>query len=173
MLQHIVKGPKSCWLAVSGGVLGAVCCPEGNFPSIFKDSWQHKKMHNFFYFRSLNLEQEARERESEKERNKLLGIATPASSSDNSKQHNWCNVSYSSDALVSELYELSFDLFSFYWIIGLDDNQCIIFTGKSTVWCGIPTWNFTKEKNVWNTFQFVNRNQYCLYHLSQNLFINI
>ncbi|XP_047493963.1 signal peptide peptidase-like 3 isoform X2 [Penaeus chinensis] len=34
-------------------------------------------------FRSLNLEQEARERESEKERNKLLGIATPASSNDN------------------------------------------------------------------------------------------
>lgn len=35
-------------------------------------------------YRSLNLEQEARERESEKERNKLLGIATPASSNDNS-----------------------------------------------------------------------------------------
>lgn len=37
-------------------------------------------------FRSLNLEQEARERESEKERNKLLGITTPGSSSDNNVQ---------------------------------------------------------------------------------------
>ncbi|KAG0713224.1 Signal peptide peptidase-like 3 [Chionoecetes opilio] len=39
--------------------------------------------------RSLNLEQEAKERENEKERNKLLGIATPASSTENSE---WCHL---------------------------------------------------------------------------------
>lgn len=65
-----------------------VCVVPGSCTTLARKKKSIKSYITFFFSRSLNLEQEARERESEKERNKLLGIATPASSSDNSKLKN-------------------------------------------------------------------------------------